>query len=205
MSEFYGKWKVGVDFWVRLRLQKEGRHQLIGLHGLLRWVADLKELKKRLVEGSEDLLGPLKISTDHLQALSIWLPGSFLVIFIQEKAMMRERFFVDSHFHKKVHETSKRDQFLIKLCSDFETACSHLMNHHLVSSLNTCLSEFLREEQCIVTQAVMEHQTNVSALVFVAYATQRRNKGRDMCVVRCFSCKAFDYIARGSGLSQKVL
>ncbi|KAG6738849.1 hypothetical protein POTOM_058472 [Populus tomentosa] len=60
-------------------------------------------------------------------------------------------------------------------------------------------------KQCIVTQAVMEHQTNVSTPVFVAYATQRRNKGRDMCVVRCFSCKAFDYIARGLGLSQKVL
>lgn len=31
------------------------------LKGLLRWVADLKELKKRLVEGSEDLLGPCDV------------------------------------------------------------------------------------------------------------------------------------------------
>jgi hypothetical protein len=31
------------------------------LKGLLGWVADLKELKKRLVEGSEDLLGPCDV------------------------------------------------------------------------------------------------------------------------------------------------
>jgi hypothetical protein len=56
------------------------------------------------------------------------------------------------------------------------------------------LSEFLHEEQCIVTQAVMEHQANVSASVSVIYVTQGRNKGRDMCFIQCFSCKAFGHI-----------
>ena len=32
--------------------------------------------------------------------------------------------------------------------------------------------------------------------VSVTYAAQKRNKGRDMCVVQCFSCKAISHIAR---------
>jgi hypothetical protein len=95
-----------------------------------------------------------------------------------------------------VHDTSKRDQFLMKLRSDFETARSNLMNRHPVPSLDACLSELLREEQRIITQAAMEHRANVSAPVSVAYATQGRNKGRNMHVVQCFSCKGFGHIAR---------
>ncbi|RVW47643.1 hypothetical protein CK203_109788 [Vitis vinifera] len=69
-----------------------------------------------------------------------------------------------------VHATSKRDQFLMKLQPDFEIAWSNLMNRHLVPSLDACLSELLRKEQRIVTQATMEHWVNVSAPVFMAYA-----------------------------------
>ncbi|XP_068639437.1 uncharacterized protein [Aristolochia californica] len=43
-----------------------------------------------------------------------------------------------------VDETSKKDQFLIKFLSEFEIAHSHLMNRHLVLSLDACLSELLR-------------------------------------------------------------
>ena len=82
-----------------------------------------------------------------------------------------------------VHATSKRDQFLMKLQPDFEIAWSNLMNRHPVPSLDACLSELLREEQRIVTQATMEHRANVSAPISVAYAAQRWNKGRDMRVV----------------------
>ncbi|XP_068645241.1 uncharacterized protein [Aristolochia californica] len=57
-----------------------------------------------------------------------------------------------------IHETSKRDQFLMKLHPEFEIARSHLMNRHLVPSLDACLSELLREEQRIATQAGMEHR-----------------------------------------------
>ncbi|KAJ9678122.1 hypothetical protein PVL29_022883 [Vitis rotundifolia] len=95
-----------------------------------------------------------------------------------------------------VHATSKRDQFLMKLQLDFEIARSNLMNRHPVPSLDACLSELLREEQRIVTQATMEHQANVSAPVSVAYAAHGRNKGQDMCAVQCFSCKDFGHIAR---------
>ena len=82
-----------------------------------------------------------------------------------------------------VHATSKRDQFLMKLRPDFEIAQSNLMNRHPVPSLDACLSEILREEQCIVTQATMEHQANVSEPVSVAYAAHEQNKGQDMRVV----------------------
>ena len=70
---------------------------------------------------------------------------------------------------REVNATSKRDQFLMKLRPDFEIAHSNMMNRHPVPSLGACLSELLREEQCIVTQAAMEHRATVSAPVFVAY------------------------------------
>ena len=43
-----------------------------------------------------------------------------------------------------VHDTSKRDKFLMKHHFDFETALSNLMNHHHVPSLDACLSELFR-------------------------------------------------------------
>ena len=95
-----------------------------------------------------------------------------------------------------MHATSKRDQFLMKLRPDFEIARSNLMNRHPVPSLDACLSELLREEQRIVTQAAIEHWATVSAPVSLAYAAQGRHTSRDMRAVQCFSCKAFGHIAR---------
>ncbi|KAJ9671254.1 hypothetical protein PVL29_027304 [Vitis rotundifolia] len=69
----------------------------------------------------------------------------------------------------------------MKLQLDFEIARYNTMNCHPVPSLDACLSELLREEQRIVTQATMEHWANVSAPVSVAY---------------CSSCKDLGYIAR---------
>ena len=69
-----------------------------------------------------------------------------------------------------VHVTIKRDQFLMKLRPDLEITRSNLMNRHPIPSLDACLSELLREEQRIVTQATMKHWANVSAPIFVAYA-----------------------------------
>ena len=68
------------------------------------------------------------------------------------------------------------------------------MNRHPVPSLDACLSELLREEQRIVTQAAIEHRATVS--VSLAYAAQGRHTSRDMRAVQCFSCKAFGNIAR---------
>jgi len=42
-----------------------------------------------------------------------------------------------------MHETSKRDQFLMKLRYDFDATRSNLMNRDLVPTLDACLSELL--------------------------------------------------------------
>ena len=55
-----------------------------------------------------------------------------------------------------VHKTIKRDQFHMKLWSEFEGTRSNLMNRDPVPSLDTCLNELVREEQRLLTQATME-------------------------------------------------
>ncbi|XP_027918140.1 uncharacterized protein LOC114177099 [Vigna unguiculata] len=95
-----------------------------------------------------------------------------------------------------VHETSKRDQFLMKLRSDFDATRSNLMNRDPVPTLDACLSELLREEQRIKTHTVMEQNMNSSAPVSVAYAAQGKNKPRDMRSVQCYSCKGFGHLAK---------
>jgi hypothetical protein len=40
-----------------------------------------------------------------------------------------------------VHETSKRDQLLMKLLFYFETTRSNMMNRHPIPSLDACLTE----------------------------------------------------------------
>lgn len=92
-----------------------------------------------------------------------------------------------------VHETTKRDQFLMKLRSDFEGIRSNLMNRNPVPSLDSCLNELLREEQRLLTQTSMEQQKSTS--VPVAYAAQGKPRGRDMSAVQCFCCKGFGHLA----------
>ncbi|KAH0658127.1 hypothetical protein KY285_026688 [Solanum tuberosum] len=75
-----------------------------------------------------------------------------------------------------VHEQSKRDQFLMKLRSDFENVRSNLMNRDPSPSLDVCFRELLREEQRLFTQNAF-HQGNV---VIVAFAAQGKGKGMDM-------------------------
>jgi len=71
-----------------------------------------------------------------------------------------------------VHETTKRDQFLMKLRYDFEGIRTNLMNRATVPSLDECLNEFLREEQRLLTQTTMDQQKSTS--LPVAYVVQGR-------------------------------
>ena len=97
---------------------------------------------------------------------------------------------------QSVHETSKRDQFLMKLRGEFEAIRSNLMNKEPVPLLDICVGELLREEQRLLTQAVLEKKAQNSAPILVAYATQGRSKGgRNMTNVQCYSCKGFGHIA----------
>ena len=55
---------------------------------------------------------------------------------------------------QSVHETSKHDQFLMKLRGEFEAIRSNLMNREPVPLLDICVGVLLREEQQLLTQAL---------------------------------------------------
>ncbi|KAG6529275.1 hypothetical protein ZIOFF_011472 [Zingiber officinale] len=93
-----------------------------------------------------------------------------------------------------IHEVSKRDQFIMKLRSDFDVARAGLLNRNPVPSLDICLGELLREEQRLATQAVLGASLEKSTVINVAYAAQGRNRGKDQ--LQCYSCKEFGHIAR---------
>ena len=97
---------------------------------------------------------------------------------------------------QSVHETSKRDPFLMKLRGEFEAIKSNLMNREPVPLLDICVGELLREEQRLLTQAVLEQKAQNSAPIPIAYAAQGGSKNsRDMTNVECYSCKGFGHIA----------
>ena len=50
-----------------------------------------------------------------------------------------------------IHVTTLRDQFLMKLCPEYESVYSSLLNKFHVSSLDICFGELLREEQRLST------------------------------------------------------
>jgi len=56
---------------------------------------------------------------------------------------------------QNVLDTTKRDQFLMKLKYDFEVIRTNLMNKAIVPSLDECLNELLCEER-LLTQANMK-------------------------------------------------
>ncbi|KAK6123498.1 hypothetical protein DH2020_042762 [Rehmannia glutinosa] len=90
-----------------------------------------------------------------------------------------------------VHQVTKRDQFHMKLRSEFKSIRSSLMNRESVPSLDACLNELFREEKRLLTQTTMEQHR--STIPPVAYATQRKAKGRDMSTVQCFCCKKYGH------------
>jgi len=94
---------------------------------------------------------------------------------------------------QSVHETTQRDQFLMKLRPEFEGTRSNLMNREFIPSLDTCLSDLLREEQRLFTQTTMEQRRSTS--IPVAYATQGKPRGRDISTIQCFCCKGFGHYA----------
>lgn len=53
------------------------------------------------------------------------------------------------------------------------------------SSIESCLSELLQEEQCLVTQAALPLKAS-SGLIDVAYIARGKAHDRDMSRVKCF-------------------
>ncbi|KAG6480996.1 hypothetical protein ZIOFF_057587 [Zingiber officinale] len=77
-----------------------------------------------------------------------------------------------------IHEDSRRDQFLMKSRSEFEVALAGLLNRNPIPSLDICLGELLREEQRMVTQAVLGSSKEIFEVINVAYASQVKNRGK---------------------------
>ena len=97
---------------------------------------------------------------------------------------------------QSVHETSKRDQFLMKLRGDFEPVRSNLMNRNPVPSIDTCIGELFREEQRLMTQTFIDQKSQNSSPIPVAYVAQGKHRGgRDMSNIQCYSCKGFGHVA----------
>lgn len=75
-----------------------------------------------------------------------------------------------------LHATTQRDQFLMKLCSKYESVRSSLLNRSLVPSPDVCFGELLCEEQRLSTQAILEQSHGSSGTATVAYAFQEHGR-----------------------------
>ncbi|KAJ0047028.1 hypothetical protein Pint_06707 [Pistacia integerrima] len=71
-----------------------------------------------------------------------------------------------------VHSESQRDQFLMKLRPEFESARAGLINRTPIPSLEVCLGELLREEQRLASQLGLDQDAGGSEMVNIAYAAQ---------------------------------
>ena len=69
-----------------------------------------------------------------------------------------------------IHATTRHDQFLMKLCPEYESIRFSLLNRSTVLSLDIFFGELLREEQCLSTQAILEQSHGSSGTATVAYA-----------------------------------
>ncbi|KAF7127892.1 hypothetical protein RHSIM_Rhsim11G0062800 [Rhododendron simsii] len=92
-----------------------------------------------------------------------------------------------------VHEITQRDQFHMKLRREFEHVRSNLMSRAPTPSLETCLSELLRDEHQCLTQEALERKDIGSCPLDAAFATQAG--GKDVSTKQCYSCKEFGHIA----------
>ncbi|KAJ0079888.1 hypothetical protein Patl1_24395 [Pistacia atlantica] len=93
-----------------------------------------------------------------------------------------------------VHSESQRDQFLMKLRPEFESARAGLINRTLVPSLEVCLGELLREEQRLASQLGLDQDAGGSEMVNMAYTAQGRRQSRSP--PQCYSCKEIGHIAK---------
>jgi len=96
----------------------------------------------------------LSISELYFHFMNLWAEYTGIVY----KDLSVERQTVVQTFN----ESTKRDQFLMKLRFDFEGIQTNVMNKAIVPSLDECLNDLLREEQRLLTQATMDQKKSTS-------------------------------------------
>lgn len=79
-----------------------------------------------------------------------------------------------------VHSESQRDQFLMKLRPEFESARAGLINRTLVPSLDVFLGELLREEQLLAAHLSIAQDTGGTEMVNVAYVAHNKGHYRSL-------------------------
>ncbi|KAF7143753.1 hypothetical protein RHSIM_Rhsim05G0128700 [Rhododendron simsii] len=120
--------------------------------------------------------------------------SGFIIIWAEYKELVYANVSIEGlKTLQAVHEITQRDQFLMKLRHEFEPVRSNLMSRAPTPSLETSLSELLRDEQRCLTQAALEQKDIGSNPLDAAFVTQAR--GKDVSTKQCYSCKEFGHIA----------
>ncbi|KAJ4705162.1 Retrovirus-related Pol polyprotein from transposon TNT 1-94 [Melia azedarach] len=96
---------------------------------------------------------------------------------------------------RNLHNTSQRDQFLMKLRPEYESVRSSLLNRSPVPPLDLCFGELFREEQRLSTQVILEQSHGSSGTATMAYAAQGRGPPVTSKNLQCFCWKEYGHIA----------
>jgi len=125
--------------------------------------------------------GSLSIQDYYSAFLTLWQEYAALVIAEVPVAALSTI--------QTLHATTQRDQFLMKLCPEYESVRSSLLNRSSVPSLDVCFGELLREEQRLSTQAILEQSHGNSGLATVAFSVQGRGPPMHSQTLQWFCCK----------------
>lgn len=96
---------------------------------------------------------------------------------------------------KKLHEERKVMQFLMKLRPEYEVVRANILNRASDPDMDSVLSEILREETRIVTQASLENKRDADATVFFANKSKNKSFPRDFSKIQCHECKEYGHVA----------
>ena len=96
---------------------------------------------------------------------------------------------------RDLQASSQRDQFLMKLHTEYESIQSTLMNRTPLASLDVCVNKLLREEQRMSTSTHLAQQkTETYSVVFSANKASQPSS-HDLNKTQCCSCQKFGHLA----------
>jgi hypothetical protein len=130
--------------------------------------------------------GPKSIQEYYSGFMSLWLEhNSILYSKVPTEAMITVQ---------ELQEKNMRDQFLMKLSSEFEPIRRQLMARTPIPSLTECFREIMREEQTLSTRTSLEESTKLDPMNMALLTQGKATRvGRD---VKCYTCQEFRHIAK---------